>query len=1084
MKLFEMFSPSSRQKLMEGIDHPEDLIIQQGSKGADRVIQDLAKLENDPSTITIKWDGLPALVWGRDKEGNFQLVDKHQFEKIAKGKAEFSTIRDYDEARGANRSSLWAKEEILRPVLEAATPQVRDQYWFGDFMYAGTPPVNDGKFVFKPNTVEYRVSQDGKLGDKISESQAGMAVHTFIPGLGSDDQPLVGLKGLDENAGVVFFVGEIKDKPVVKVDENVLAKAQSIVNEHREAVDKFLANLTEMKAKSVITAMSPFITRMLEEDDISGNIVPRFLEFLPERLTPAAAEKMLGKNKDGWLYQADGGGPGLLGVWSMWAAVTELKTSVKQLLDSQMQGSEVQALTDGVDAHEGYVFGAGKDKLKLIDRLGFTKANFARYRISDEEKKAKADMPMASFCFGRMNPPTLGHGLVMEKTVEVGGKDAYIFLSNSQGKDDPLDPSTKSQFIKKMYPKLASHIVDDYVQGPIYAANWLYDRGFRNITFVGGSDRLGKAPGSIEKLLNGWNSGPVRTTDAARGDSGREYVNLNFVSSGERDPDAPGVTGYSGTKARQAAADGDEAKFWEYTGASPNLKVGAVNLYQATRAGMGIKDEPAEEGMESMLDEGVSTKSSIKSILATADSITKVYSDLKTMAEKWVYNNGSLKGFHRNAAGVGKRWYDTFFWNKMENDLRILLQENPKAANKIKDFFNIERDEKGHVSFTTIARSLPRILNHVGEMLGDDDLKRFGAGWYRKQADYEDYLGRVEAEVNDEDDDFTPAPKQPKDNVVGRQNAAAEDVVNQILRSIDKKAAGEIRNAIAREPNKLQALQRELAKRNIKVGEDIQEGKFRKRDIEEKLISNEKLNDLKSKYIPDWEMLDHRILQAKYVAKDHRHAEDFVSYINKVSEEMDHFAEVTQDVAEVTVKTSTFDVKGLTILDFKLALKIDKFADRNEIEQVRMQGNFGMHEDIRKVKGGYRLVSKKSGRNLGTYPTRAGAEERERQVQYFKHAGESIKEAPIELDKDDPMDPMIYGHQGANPAKLKYRMARAAGQLKDLASRVDGASPEEWKRMAQQFEELKMNMEQIRYALEELGKIRKKGGIRSRGITI
>lgn len=39
---------------------------------------------------------------------------------------------------------------------------------------------------------------------------------------------------------------------------------------------------------------------------------------------------------------------------------------------------------------------------------------------------------------------------------------------------------------------------------------------------------------------------------------------------------------------------------------------------------------------------------------------------------------------------------------------------------------------------------------------------------------------------------------------------------------------------------------------------------------------------------------------------------------------------------------------------------------------------------IRKVKGGYRLVSKK-GKNLGTYATKSGAEERERQVQYFKH---------------------------------------------------------------------------------------------------
>lgn len=45
-----------------------------------------------------------------------------------------------------------------------------------------------------------------------------------------------------------------------------------------------------------------------------------------------------------------------------------------------------------------------------------------------------------------------------------------------------------------------------------------------------------------------------------------------------------------------------------------------------------------------------------------------------------------------------------------------------------------------------------------------------------------------------------------------------------------------------------------------------------------------------------------------------------------------------------------------------------------------------INEIIRKVKGGYRLMSRK-GKNLGTYPTRAGAEKRERQVQFFKHKG-------------------------------------------------------------------------------------------------
>ena len=43
-----------------------------------------------------------------------------------------------------------------------------------------------------------------------------------------------------------------------------------------------------------------------------------------------------------------------------------------------------------------------------------------------------------------------------------------------------------------------------------------------------------------------------------------------------------------------------------------------------------------------------------------------------------------------------------------------------------------------------------------------------------------------------------------------------------------------------------------------------------------------------------------------------------------------------------------------------------------------------IREIIRKVKDGYRLYSH-SGRNMGTYPTKSGAEKRERQVQYFKH---------------------------------------------------------------------------------------------------
>jgi hypothetical protein len=90
-------------------------------------------------------------------------------------------------------------------------------------------------------------------------------------------------------------------------------------------------------------------------------------------------------------------------------------------------------------------------------------------------------------------------------------------------------------------------------------------------------------------------------------------------------------------------------------------------------------------------------------------------------------------------------------------------------------------------------------------------------------------------------------------------------------------------------------------------------------------------------------------------------------------------------------------------------------------------------------------------------------------------------EAPIEMDPSEPMNPMIYG-AGGNPAKLQYRMMRAANQLKDLSARAREASPSEWQIISKQFDELAMNISQIKHGLEELAKQRRKGGVRSRGI--
>ncbi len=65
--------------LMEAarIQHAEDIIFWEGSKGAMRVVNSLKSLEKDGhKDVTIKWDGKPAVIFGRMPDGKFVFTDK------------------------------------------------------------------------------------------------------------------------------------------------------------------------------------------------------------------------------------------------------------------------------------------------------------------------------------------------------------------------------------------------------------------------------------------------------------------------------------------------------------------------------------------------------------------------------------------------------------------------------------------------------------------------------------------------------------------------------------------------------------------------------------------------------------------------------------------------------------------------------------------------------------------------------------------------------------------------------------------------------------------------------------------------
>lgn len=178
------------------------------------------------------------------------------------------------------------------------------------------------------------------------------------------------------------------------------------------------------------------------------------------------------------------------------------------------------------------------------------------------------------FAWGRFNPPTTGHGVVMErvaKEAKARSADYTIFASKSNDpKKNPLTFRTKVKFLKQSFPKHSKNINASPRLKTIMEVMRFLDKKYSEVSLVVGSDR---AP-ELKKLLTQYN--------------GREYdfEKVEIISAGERDPDAEGVSGMSASKMRQAAADGDYKSF--KTG-SPLKNPKA--LYDAIRNGMKINEE-------------------------------------------------------------------------------------------------------------------------------------------------------------------------------------------------------------------------------------------------------------------------------------------------------------------------------------------------------------------------------------------------------------------------------------------------------------------------------------------------------------
>jgi hypothetical protein len=352
------------QPIMEAasprIEHLEDLVFERGTRGIQEAMAIMQHAAEDTrKTTTVKWDGKPAIIWGRKPTGEFVLTDKSGF--MAKGYDGLATspeqIARIMTQRGGERGALIAIYQKLFPMLRAATPETFKGYIQGDLLYTETPPEVAGAYVFKPNFVEYKIPAASKLGERIGASTVGIAAHTRYRQV---DAPAEAIQqvNLDPVPGLLVIEPTVKDIKNVTPNAKLVKQLSQITRSQGRAIDS-LFNPTELRAAQ-LSDLPQLCKRYINSRITSDyeNLLPGFGAWLKTNVTPRKFANIIE-----YLQSPRSNMDGISAAFTAFLLLHEIKTDMLEQLDRQEPG------------HEGWVLATPAGRAKLVNRFGFSAGN-------------------------------------------------------------------------------------------------------------------------------------------------------------------------------------------------------------------------------------------------------------------------------------------------------------------------------------------------------------------------------------------------------------------------------------------------------------------------------------------------------------------------------------------------------------------------------------------------------------------------------------------------------------------------------------------------------------------------------------
>jgi hypothetical protein len=382
--------------------HLADAIIDGGVEGTRQAINHLRVLRDtlaghakSPMNISTKWDGAPAVFAGIDPtDGKFFVAKKGIFNKNPKVYKTNADV-DADTSGDLNTKLKLALAELPKLGIKGVIQ--------GDFLYAREDIKEvdiDGEsyITFHPNTIVYAVPKESNLAKQILGSKIGVVWHTTYGGDSFESMSAsfgqeiaTNLKKVKTVWSVDAVFKDLSGSATMTAEEtkhvtSLLADAGKIFSRMKRPVLDGLSDNEERRIR-----VNAFINVKVREGQRIGDpkkFVADMIKYIEDYYQKDADKKKSDAGKESTFKKRDEilsyfkeHGSDVADVFRIYNIVDEVKYMLLDKLN-RVNGLRTFLKTkDGyeVTGQEGFVAidHLGKNALKLVDRLQFSKANFS-----------------------------------------------------------------------------------------------------------------------------------------------------------------------------------------------------------------------------------------------------------------------------------------------------------------------------------------------------------------------------------------------------------------------------------------------------------------------------------------------------------------------------------------------------------------------------------------------------------------------------------------------------------------------------------------------------------------------------------